>query len=81
MAGRKFGTRRYFCVDCNHKQFEPARAMVRRTRPRCTFCGSTFLEPDTDGADEAWKTIGTLKEAGHIALQTDRTRLPERPVV
>lgn len=70
------GQRRYVCADCNHKQFEHWTAMSRRNKPRCQGCGGTFLNPDSDGADEAFVRAGTgraIKEKTPPTLGT----LPE----
>ena len=50
---------KYRCDDCGEEQMRAKLEFSRRTRPRCTACGSTWLEPVTseaanrivDGAD------------------------------
>lgn len=46
------GQRKYECVDCKSTQMEHWTAMQRRNKPRCTKCGSTFLNPYSEGAHE-----------------------------
>jgi ribosomal protein S27E len=58
------GRFKHRCEDCQHEQYVHWTARARRTRERCTNCGSTRLEPVTkEGQDElkhegANRTIG-----------------------
>ena len=55
--------RGYTCGDCGKRTLLPLRAFDRRTRPRCSACGSLWLDPCESAAD-------TLSEgyAAHVTL-------------
>ena len=46
------GKRKYRCEECKNEQFLHWVELNRRTRPRCTGCGSVRLEPVTKEAKE-----------------------------
>jgi len=46
-------------------------AATRRCKPRCSGCGGTFLEPDTDGAVDAFINTGTAKAVLEKVVNTD----------
>ena len=74
MMARK-GQVRYVCADCGNKQFEHWAVMARRCKPRCTGCGGTFLNPDSDGANEQFVEAGTaraIKEKAPPHAGTDK---------
>jgi len=53
------------CQDCGHKQRIAAWEFGRKTgRPRCRHCGSTFFEPVSRHAADAFAEAGSLRKAG-----------------
>lgn len=59
----RFGTRKHYCADCGHTQMEHPQTLARRCKPHCKKCGSTFLNPWSEGADEAFVNAGTARKA------------------
>jgi DNA-directed RNA polymerase subunit RPC12/RpoP len=53
------GKRKYKCADCQRTTMEHWTAMSRRCKPRCQGCGSTFLEPCSEGAVDDFVKAGT----------------------
>lgn len=66
------GTRRFKCADCGATCMLHPMAATRRCKPRCNGCGGTFLEPDTDGAVDAFVNIGTAKAVLEKCVATDK---------
>ena len=55
------GRRKYECADCKGTQMEHSLAMQRRNRPRCKSCGSTFLNPHSKLAIEAFENAAAAR--------------------
>lgn len=51
-TSRTKGKRKYECQECKAWRFVHWTELERRTRPRCMACGSTRLEPASEGAKE-----------------------------
>lgn len=61
MFKNKFGSRKYQCADCKSCQMETKSSMNNRCKTRCRKCGSTFLEPYSEGAKEDFTNAGEAK--------------------
>ena len=48
----KMNTRKYVCLDCKEFQMVHPTERGRRSRLRCRWCGSYWLEPYSAGAGE-----------------------------
>jgi len=55
----------YYCVDCGNKQYEYMARFARKCRPRCSACGSTFLEVWTKEAADRIATHGAMEREDH----------------
>ena len=64
--------RKYVCYDCGKGQLLPLRAFDRKTRPRCSACGSIRLDP----GDSAAETLaeGRAGFSNAAALQDKRSK-------
>ncbi len=75
------GDRKYQCADCKSTQMEHWTAMAGRCKPRCKGCGSTFLEPYSEGAVDQFVSAGTaraIKDASPPNLGTAHEALMMR---
>ena len=54
------GTFKYICEDCQEENWLTRKERDSASRPRCTGCGSTWLEPSNAG-----KRILEASEASH----------------
>lgn len=66
------GMRRFKCADCGTTCMLHPTVASRRCKPRCAGCGGTFLEPDTDGAVEAFVNTGTARAVLEKVVNTDK---------
>jgi DNA-directed RNA polymerase subunit RPC12/RpoP len=58
------GKRKYRCAECKHEQFVHWVERARRTRFRCSNCGSTWLYPVTKEGVEDLRAEGDNREIG-----------------
>ena len=51
------GRFKYKCDSCGEESFLTSRERSSASRPRCSFCGSTWLEPVTDYSQNNLKNV------------------------
>ena len=52
----KHGRFKYRCDECGSEAFYDRKEFDRASRPRCTGCGSTRLDPVSKLAQDTWST-------------------------
>ena len=63
------GQRLYRCVDCGNKQYLRRYEAMRKCKPRCTSCGSTFLDPASNALGEL--AVGQTEHKTQLSRRSD----------
>lgn len=58
------GRFKWVCLDCKAENWIPSKELIRAFRPRCSGCGSTWLEPSKASEAKDRLTLGqTARDA------------------
>lgn len=68
------GRRKHRCADCKRETMLHWTETARRCKPRCQGCGSTFLEPCGESAQDTETRAGTAR-----SIKQHEPPLEQRP--